>query len=410
MKDSCLDNDFYNYNTFQNREKSNSYFYSFDNSIPKKSLIRSLSTKINEQKNHKPLDKLYEIWNHLDNFNFEEVVVLWNDLDPSNSFEIKENYGLIYPTKKQFIQDIKKNLIKYELDNMPGINFNLDIKNIDKYEEKIIFKRSDLQLYAEKIGEKPKFLFQKKRNRKNNMHNQNISKEVLNKLEGMVGNIEFIYEDNSTIKIKSNENDNPKFYSWEELGFKSNNVKTWKLLLEILQYPNYGISFGQAYSYPDGTYKNRLKNKYYDSQWKICDELCKKLKEFLRVEYKFELPNSFKLYKTCNLNGPGKFRFKFKIKKSNYEKSREKPASQLVIPNTEINKITNLKIMSNNEGFYRMTEEELKVKIKNLCNKNNFDKSSDVNEIEVSLINAIKLGVDKFHWPESYVEELYFQK
>jgi hypothetical protein len=408
MEATRLHNDFYNNNTSQKREIFNHYFNSFDNSKSKKPIIKNLAIKVDEKKNYKNIDKFYELWNYLDHYNFEEVVVLWNDLDPSDSFEIKQNYSLIYPTQKQFIQDIKKNLIACKIPNICIKKNKLAINNIDKYDRNIIFKRSDLEVYAQKIGKKPKFLFQKKRKIKINKNKNFISKGELKELEKRLEKIELTYENNSSIKIKLNANDNSKPYSWEELGFKSNKVKTWKLLLEILEYPNYGISFGQAYSYPDGTYKNRIKNKHYDAEWKICDELCKKLKNFIRIKYKYKIPNSYKLYKPCHLSGPGNFRLKFKIKKFNYTEPKETHKPLPVITRADLNNKNKIKLAPKRKELYKVTEEELTLKVKELRGKINLSESTELDEIEVSLISAIKVGVEKFNWTENYVEELYF--
>ena len=399
MEVTRLHNNIYNKKNTQNREISSNYLNL------KKPKIEKLAIKVDEKNKNKNKKKLYELWNYLDDYNFEEVVVLWNDLDPSDSLEIKQNYSLIYPTQKQFIQDIKKDLITCKIPNIFKKNNKLSINNIDKFDQNIIFKRSDLEVYALKIGKKPRFLFQKKRKVKKNKKKIIISKGELKEIETRLEKIELTYEDNSSIKINENENKNSKTYSWKELGFKSNNVKTWKLLIEILEYPNYGISFGKAYTYPDGTYKNRIKNKHYDAEWKICDELCKKLKDFIRNNYKYEIPNSYKLYKPCHLSGPGNYKLKFKIKKNKCTGRKEIHKNKLTVTKVDQNKI---EFTSKSVEFYKMTEEELKLKIKELKDKTKFSKSTGLDEIEISLINAIKVGVEKYHWNENYVKELYF--
>ena len=156
MEVTRLHNNIYNKKNTQNREISSNYLNL------KKPKIEKLAIKVDEKNKNKNKKKLYELWNYLDDYNFEEVVVLWNDLDPSDSLEIKQNYSLIYPTQKQFIQDIKKDLITCKIPNIFKKNNKLSINNIDKFDQNIIFKRSDLEVYALKIGKNRGFFFKKK--------------------------------------------------------------------------------------------------------------------------------------------------------------------------------------------------------------------------------------------------------
>ena len=115
-----------------------------------------------------------------------------------------------------------------------------------------------------------------------------LSSEDVQKLEDKISRLIISYENDSTIIIELPER-KPVEYNYRQLGFRSNETKTWKMLTDILFSSPYTFDFGVAYTYPDGSKTNRYKNKAYDSKWKLMDELNKKLLVFFEKEFAWKL-------------------------------------------------------------------------------------------------------------------------
>ena len=76
-----------------------------------------------------------------------------------------------------------------------------------------------------------------------------LSPEDVQKLEDKLSRLTISYENDSTIIIKFPER-KPVEYNYRQLGFRSNETKTWKMLTDILSSSPYTFDFGVAYTYP----------------------------------------------------------------------------------------------------------------------------------------------------------------
>ncbi|MFL2948606.1 MAG: hypothetical protein ACJZ44_05245, partial [Nitrospinales bacterium] len=166
---------------------------------------------------------------------------------------------------------------------------------------------------------------------------------------------------------------------YSQLGFRSNETKTWKLFINILSSAPYTFEFGTAYFYPDKNKStNRQKIREYDAKWKLLDELNKKLLAFFRNEFAWEFPLGYKLYDYATLGNNGERRFKFIVQPS--------PSRDHKVAFSEIEK-----------PFLSLNENELIIKIRQLNN------DDDLNELPDALVAAINVGVENFKWDEKKV-------
>lgn len=210
--------------------------------------------------------------------------------------------------------------------------------------------------------------------------------------EEQVRNLEIRFEDDSTIIVKTPKR--PAIpYDCRQLGFRDNRAKGWRFFVEILESETHNFNFGAAYSYPDGSCRNRIKNKEYDAGWKLCNDLCKKLMLFFEREYNLDFPSGFKLYEK-NPSGPaGTRRFKFIIRKPSVD-SFEWPS--------EINGKNEEKVRLRYSGF---GETELRNEIIGL--NSDFSQDSMVhNAAPDHLILAFKVGKENFGWSDDAMKNL----
>ncbi|MFT4577914.1 MAG: hypothetical protein ACI9UO_000733, partial [Nitrospinales bacterium] len=103
-----------------------------------------------------------------------------------------------------------------------------------------------------------------------------FSSEDLCKLEENVSQTTIRLESDSSILLELPGKPSVE-YNCKQMGFRSQETKTWKILIDILSSTPHIFNFGVAYIYPDGSKKNRQKCKDYDAKWKLLDELNKKL-------------------------------------------------------------------------------------------------------------------------------------
>jgi hypothetical protein len=137
-----------------------------------------------------------------------------------------------------------------------------------------------------------------------------FSSEALSKLEGKVSQTVIRIESDSSILLEI-PGKPPAEYSCHQMGFRSQETKTWKMLIDVLSSASHTFNFGVAYTYPDGSRKNRQKCKDYDAKWKLLDELNKKLVVFFQREFSWTFPQSYKLYKDDVSTKGGNKHFKF---------------------------------------------------------------------------------------------------
>ena len=205
-----------------------------------------------------------------------------------------------------------------------------------------------------------------------------FSPEAVRKLEDKVSRLKISFENDSAILIELPKR-KPVEYKYSQLGFRSNETKTWKMFINILSSAPYTFEFGTAYFYPDKNKStNRQKIREYDAKWKLLDELNKKLLAFFRNEFAWEFPLGYKLYDYATLGNNGERRFKFIVQPS--------PSRDHKVSFFEIEK-----------PFIPLDENELIKKIRQL---NNDDDSHELPEV---LVAAINVGVENFRWDEKKV-------
>ena len=209
-----------------------------------------------------------------------------------------------------------------------------------------------------------------------------LSPEDVQKLEDKVSQLIINYENDSTIIIKF-PGRKPVEYNYRQLGFRSNETKTWKMLTDILSSSPYTFDFGVAYTYPDGSKTNRYKNKAYDSKWKLMDELNKKLLVFFEKEFAWKFPQGYKLYEHAKTGNNGERQFKFIVQPPS---SEDREAS---FPDIE-------------NSFLSLDETELIKSIGQLYNDFSVDSCVHNEEPEV-LIAAFNVGRDKFGWDDKKI-------
>ncbi|MGV7220371.1 MAG: hypothetical protein ACQ9MH_02450 [Nitrospinales bacterium] len=217
----------------------------------------------------------------------------------------------------------------------------------------------------------------------------NISHEEVDK---RVGEIEISYENDSTILVKADKRAAIP-YDCRQLGFRDNRAKGWKFFTSILEDESHNFNFGTAYSYPDGSYKNRIKNKEYDAGWKLCNDLCKKLMMFFSREYGISFPTGFKLYEKIASAKSGERQFKFKI---------TRPKSESFEWPSEINCQNENRIRSR---YSKLEENELRKEVINL--NSDFSMDSMVhNAAPDHMILAFKVGQENFGWSDETMKDL----
>ena len=206
-----------------------------------------------------------------------------------------------------------------------------------------------------------------------------FSPEAVRKLEEKIAQLKISFENDSTILIELPKR-KPVEYNYSQLGFRSNETKTWKMFINILSSAPYTFEFGTAYFYPDGKKTNRHKIRAYDAKWKLLDELNKKLLAFFKNEFAWEFPHGYKFYDYATLGTNGERCFKFIVQPS---LSRDHKVSF-----SEIEK-----------PFLSLDENELIIKIRQL----NIDDSNELPEV---LVAAINIGVENFGWDNKKVLEI----
>ena len=222
---------------------------------------------------------------------------------------------------------------------------------------------------------------------------ESFSPADLSRVEEQIRRLEFRYENDSTVLIKR-----PKKsaipYDCKQLGFRDNRAKGWKFFIAILQDETSSFNFGTAYFYPDGSYKNRMKNKAYDSGWKLCNDFCKKLMLFLTKEFEIKFPAGYKLYEKNPAGNTGNRQFKFAIKKP--------LAEELGWASSPLDENGEERLRKRYESI---SEDELKKEVRNL----NADFSADSMAQNIDpdqLVLAFRVGQERFGWSDEVMKNL----
>ena len=145
-------------------------------------------------------------------------------------------------------------------------------------------------------------------------HGQSAEAEITEGIESKVKVLEVSYENDSSVIIREAPNKPPIPYDCRHLGFRDCNTKSWKFLIDVLISDSLSFTFPPAYHYPEGYRSRRIKNKQYDVQWKLCDEVCKRLLIFFGKELGWTFPKGFKLYERIVTGPEREYRFKFRTR------------------------------------------------------------------------------------------------
>ena len=212
-----------------------------------------------------------------------------------------------------------------------------------------------------------------------------FSPEALSKLEEKITQTRMVFENDSSILLELPGKPAVE-YTCRQMGFQSQETKTWKMLIDILSSAPHTFNFGVAYIYPDGSKKNRQKCKDYDSKWKLLDELNKKLLTFFKREFNWNFPDGYKLYKNAVTGKDGEKCFKF-IVESSSSQDEEAPLDNI------------------EKRFLSLDESDLVKEIWAL--NDDFSVDSFVhNDPPEFLIAALNVGRSKFGWHDERVREI----
>ena len=212
-----------------------------------------------------------------------------------------------------------------------------------------------------------------------------FSPESLRRLEEKISQTKMSFENDSSILLEL-PGKPPVEYNCRQMGFRSQETKTWRMLVDILSSSPHTFNFGIAYTYPDGSKKNRQKCKDYDARWKLLDELNKKLLVFFKREFGWSFPNGYKLYKNSATGSDGEKIFKF---------IAELPSSE-----DEAASLNNIE-----KRFLFLDENALTREIRAL--NDDFSMDSFVhNDPPEFLIAALNVGKNKFGWHDERVREI----
>ena len=212
-----------------------------------------------------------------------------------------------------------------------------------------------------------------------------FSSEALSNLEEKVSQTVMSFESDSSILL---ELPGKPFveYNCRQMGFRGQETKTWRMLIDILSSAPHTFNFGVAYIYPDGSRKNRQKCKDYDAKWKLLDELNKKLLVFFRREFSWSFPQGYKFYKDGVTVKDGDKSFKFIVGVPSSE-DQEAPLDNI------------------EKHFLSLDESDLVKKIGAL--NDDFSVDSLVhNDPPEFLIAALNVGRNKFGWHDERVREI----
>jgi hypothetical protein len=211
-----------------------------------------------------------------------------------------------------------------------------------------------------------------------------FSPEALRRVDEKVSQTKISFESDSAILLELPGKTLVE-YNCRQMGFRSQETKTWKMLIEILSSVSHTFNFGVAYTYPDGSKKNRQKCKDYDAKWKLLDELNKKLLIFFKREFSWSFPEGYKLYESNATAKDGEKSLKFII---------GSPSLQAQAPLCDIEK-----------RFLSLDEKELVRNIRAL--NDDFTMDSYVhNEPPETLLAAVNVGREKFGWTDEKFGEI----
>lgn len=220
------------------------------------------------------------------------------------------------------------------------------------------------------------------------------SPEALRRLEEKVSQTKVAFENDSSILLKRPDKSQVE-YSCRQMGFRSHETKTWKMLIDILSSAPHTFNFGIAYIYPDGSKKHRQKCREYDAKWKLFDELNKKLLTFLNREFSWTFPEGYKLYKNAVMGSDREKSFKFIVEPTSLQTATHVLSSKReAVSFHEIEK-----------RFLSLDENKLIEEIRTL--NDDFSVDSWVhNDPPEYLVAALNVGKDQFGWADEKVRKI----
>jgi hypothetical protein len=148
-----------------------------------------------------------------------------------------------------------------------------------------------------------------------------VEKPVEMEAEDFVRKLKVFYESNSEIKIQL-PGKTAIAYNHAVLGFRDSGGQVWSNFLSILEDPDNPTYYtGTAY----GDKAKMQRKKSYDVARKRLEAMNNKLIAFFKKEYGIQFPKKYKLYEQFPSDGPGIYRFKFRVGKRNEYGSERLP-------------------------------------------------------------------------------------
>jgi hypothetical protein len=194
-----------------------------------------------------------------------------------------------------------------------------------------------------------------------------------------VRSLEISYENDSSVSVKLPGKQSVP-YDCRHLGFRDSRAKAWRYFIDILSNDGGSFNFGPAYEYPEGDRLKRVKVKHYDAQWKLCDEVSKKLLSFFEKEFGWRFSKGHKLYEKIATGPDGERRFKFRVKNSCF---------------SEINKEAE-------DCFSELDEIALISEINELNNEFSINPECE-DDVSSRLVLAVKTGQRKYGWSDDHM-------
>lgn len=271
-------------------------------------------------------------WDARETFTTLEASYLWYEVDPDEnpSNETAAKIDGMYQRLKDAFQWEEIKHTETILQNAGSGRFD----RIRAWVQSVFtVSREKLRAKVEIWGEKPSFLFPEDRNRRpflhhsivkitpefDKYHGELLKKEtesvpdtrlskhseiteeadnsVSNDFEVFVRKLRVSYESDSEIKMQEPRMP-AKLYNCIALGFRDQRVKTWKMLLSILQAPDHSWNIGSAHVNSGG--KKQIV-RYYSSQLKLLGQINIKLGNFIGNTYGRQMPKKFKIYERLKM-------------------------------------------------------------------------------------------------------------
>lgn len=127
--------------------------------------------------------------------------------------------------------------------------------------------------------------------------------------EDFIKNLTLGFENNSEIFIRVPKKAR-KHFTAQTIGFRDDQVKTWKMFIGVLQERLPFYRLGPSCQIIDG---QKVEIKTYQAKRKLLDEVNRIFLAFFRKEYQLTIPSDYKVYERNEAEGPGVYRFKFGI-------------------------------------------------------------------------------------------------